>query len=179
MSFEDVYETLPGDGWLTKEEAEFLYNKAKDSQRAILEVGCYKGRSTVLLASFNRPVFCVDPFSNFDESDISGDSIYEIWNQNLAERGIKNIDFIRGKIEQVFYPYITEKFGFAYLDGDHTYLGSMNQLNKATEWNIPKICMHDYAFSGGGLNIKRAIEDSLQYRLKEVVGTMAYCELQQ
>lgn len=74
MSFEEAYEQIPGNGWLSKEEARLLWKYATSVTGPILEVGCYKGRSTVLLALSNpqRQVYTVDPFSSFDSSDPTG-----------------------------------------------------------------------------------------------------------
>jgi hypothetical protein len=171
-TFEEVYETLPGDGWLFKSEAELLWNAANATQGDILEVGCYKGRSTVLLASLGRLVHCVDPFDGFD-SDLSGDDIIKIFWQNITSRGLdKNIIIYRNKVEI----WTNRSIGFAYLDGDHTYEGTIRQINKAVMCGAQSFCIHDYATSGGGREVLRALE---YYRIApvQIVNRMAHCVL--
>ena len=157
MTFEEVYDTLPG-GWLTKEEALLLYESARHAEGAILEVGEYRGRSTVLLASFGRPLLCVDPFGGFD-SDMSGDEVQRIFLQNMKERDIWNFVLYRQKIED-WLGDMRCRVGFAYLDGDHTYKGTESQIEVALACGAEIICIHDYADSGDGLEVKRAVDAS-------------------
>ena len=174
--FELVYETVPGNGWLTKEEAEYLFEATSMYQGDILEVGCYQGKSTVLLASFDRPVHCVDPFSNFDSDDPTGSKTYQKFLQNLDSRQIKNVKIYKRKLCDAMFYLPSESIDFAYLDGDHTYDGTVEQLVSASLLGCKAVCVHDYATFGGGLNIKRAIQDTKAFRHIGTVGTMAYCE---
>jgi MMP 1-O-methyltransferase len=64
-------------GWLTKKESEFLYNQAKkvSGKNAIVEIGSWKGRSTVCLGigvkeGNKAKIYAIDPHS---------DSLYEWW----------------------------------------------------------------------------------------------------
>lgn len=177
MTFDEVYETLPGTGWLTKEEARLLYGVASEATGPILEVGSYYGRSAVLLASLGNDVHCVDPFDNFDSADMSGDSICDAFKRNVFyERGLKNVYLHRVRIEDFDWSYERPAFKFAYLDGDHTYQGSMNQITKALSLGIQQMCIHDYAQEGGGVNIVKAIGDS-GLTVVQVVERMAHCRL--
>jgi len=169
-TFDEVYETVPGTGWLTKPEAELLYKSARQTRGAILEVGCYHGRSSVLLASLSRTLYCVDPFSNFDTGDMDGRQAKIKFIENLTSRG-HPVFFganNRGKQEPPFGPnvYLFQQkieqweiraVGFAYLDGDHTLAGTLNQLNVALEAGARIVCVHDYADDGEGVNVKDAI----------------------
>lgn len=171
-NFQEVWETLP-EGWLTEEEAILLWGVASKFKGPILEVGCYRGRSTCLLASLGRLVYCVDPFDNFD-SDLTGDQIEKIFWDNLAERKITNVVHFRMKIEN-WKPTPVE---FAYLDGDHTFDGTCDQIKVAINAGAKEICVHDYADSHGGLHIKNAIESFPdELRLATLAGTMAHCEV--
>ena len=57
-------------GWLSLDEAALLYHLARQTTTgSIVEVGSYRGRSTVALAKGalaggNRPVYAVDPHEN-------------------------------------------------------------------------------------------------------------------
>lgn len=152
MKFDTVYNLLPAHGWLTKDEARLLWDTAVACVGAILEVGSYYGRSTVLLASTGRQVHSVDPFVRFDDADPSGDIIRASLLKNLHDRSLHNVTQHRCPIEE-WQPVMV---GFAYLDGDHTYQGTLRQIEKAMLCGAPVIAIHDVNDSGGGLEVKRA-----------------------
>lgn len=170
-SFQEVWETLPA-GWLTEEEAILLWGVASKFKGPILEVGCYRGRSTCLLASLERMLYCVDPFDNFD-SDLSGDDVAAIFRKNLSERYITNFKLFRTMIED----WPIQPVEFAYLDGNHTFLGTLHQIDQAIRAGAKEVCIHDYADTHGGLHIKNAINSHTNLRLITLAGTMAHCEV--
>lgn len=159
MTFDQVYETLPGNGWLTREEARLLWSFAGTFDGPILEVGCYEGRSTVLLASFGRPVYCVDPFDDaFQGVDGSGEKTYQSYRANLDDRKIANVMTYRMRLEDLV---TRPKVGFSYLDGSHTYGGTLHQIRVAVECGARGIAIHDVNDSGEGLEIKLATLEML------------------
>lgn len=152
--FEDVYETLPANGWLTEIEARLLWEVARDAQGPILEVGCYYGRSTVLLASLNRPIYCVDPFSGFDSGDLSGEKVRTAFVENMNSRDIRLVFHLSDSRLIPMPPYVMlceqriedwhiRPVGFAYLDGDHTYEGTLTQINVALAAGASTVAIHD------------------------------------
>jgi len=163
-SFDDAYEVVP-DGWLTRPEAELLWAAADTTSGPILEVGLYRGRSTVLLSALGRPMYCVDPFDGFD-SDLSGDEVSAIWMDNMDSRGIENVCLYRERIED----WVARKVGFAYLDGDHTYEGTAAQIDKALEASAGGICVHDYTSPP----VMQAVADSILV-VVEIRGELAKC----
>lgn len=169
MNFDTIYETIPANGWLTKEEARLLWHQAYDCEGPILEVGSYEGRSTVLLASLGRLVYAVDPFDGFAD-DRSGNEIEACFTNNIQSRHIDNVRLFRQKIEE----WKPRPCGFAYLDGDHTYQGTLRQIGTAKKVGAKVICIHDYATEGGGAFVKKAIEDS-QLKIVNLVERMAHC----
>lgn len=152
MTFDEVYESLPGAGWLTKPEARLLWDTAKATEGPILECGCHLGRSTVLLASLDRLVYAVDPWLDDFDSDRSGDERHELFRANLNGRGIGNVSVFMQRIEN----WTPLPVGFCYLDGDHTYSGTVAQIRKALAGNPRAIAIHDVNDDGGGREIKRA-----------------------
>jgi len=172
MNFEEVFETLPANGWLTKPEAELLWRRARETEGPILEIGCYYGRSTVLLAALGRAVYCVDPFDNFD-SDLSGWEVAKKFTENLETRNIRNVMLYQQKIENLTS---LANVGFGYLDGDHTYEGTKSQLLAAINWDAQSICVHDYNDKGEGAEIIRAVEESRFY-VVEQVERIVFCRL--
>lgn len=151
-AFDELYEFLPGDGWLSKVEAELLWKWVNVVEGDILEVGCYKGRSTVLLTATDRRVLCVDPFKGFSTDDPSGLEIYKTFLANLKERRVENFSLFVTRVED----WTPKSVGFAYLDGDHTYQGTKVQIVVALKCEAKIIAIHDVNDSGGGLEVKRA-----------------------
>lgn len=173
MDFETLFASLPSDGWLDREEAELLLYAAKQTIGTILEVGCYYGRSTIVLASLGRPIICVDPFSNFNTEDPSGDKIEAGFLSNLKERGITNVSLVRKKIEE----WMPTSVGFAYLDGDHTYLGTVSQIKTAISCRASYVCIHDYGKRGDGRKIKEAVDRSSHLKILRNVGKLVFCRV--
>ena len=155
-----VFDSLPGTGWLTRAEADLLWDTAIKTEGAILEIGCYYGRSTKLLLSLpmmealrkrrNRVVHGVDPFSGFDD-DVEGQKAYEAV-KHLHTLGFSNLNIWAIRIED----WEPRPCGFCYLDGDHTYQGTINQIEKALECNPQAIAIHDVNDTGDGAAIKKA-----------------------
>lgn len=169
-TFEQALAMTPGNGWLTHDEARLLWDTAKDSAGDILEIGSYLGKSTILLACLGRQVHAVDPFSNFDTLDMVGDNIYERLVTNLHNRNLHDVIIYRQKIED----WLPVKVGFAYLDGDHTYEGTMSQIKVAKAAGAMTMCLHDYENAGGGREVVRAVSDS-GILVLEIVERMARC----
>jgi hypothetical protein len=169
MNFEQAWEQTTGNGWLTKDEAECLWNWAKAAPPGdILEVGCYKGKSTCLLACLERQMHCVDPFCGFDSDDPLGQDIYRQWCEAVDSRGFKHIQLYQQVIER----WQPVPVAFAYLDGDHTYAGTVAQIVAAKAAGATHICVHDYAEDGGGRAVANAC-DAMGLTLAMLVGTMA------
>jgi hypothetical protein len=166
LTFEEAYERIPGDGWLTEPEARLLWGAASVTEGPILEVGCYKGRSTCLLAYLGRPVYVVEPFSGFSSDDLTGEKIKATFLSNLDERGIHacrvfgckmpgpdaRVWLFEGKIEE----WTPRPVGFAYLDGDHTYAGTVAQIQKAMKGEPAVVAIHDVNDTGEGRDVKLA-----------------------
>lgn len=152
-TFEEVYTTLPADGWLTEDEARLLWDKASLYDGPILEVGCYKGRSTVLLASLGRPVYAVDPFAGFSTDDPSGEGVKAEWMGNVYSRGLSDVvQLFHRRVED----WAARPAGFAYLDGDHTYTGTLAQIRAALSCGARGVAAHDFNETGGGAEVRRA-----------------------
>lgn len=153
--FDEVFQGLPS-GWLSEGEARLLWNEAGRTDGPILEVGCYRGRSTCLLAALGRPMYCVDPFSGFDSDDPTGERILACWRENVSSRELFPALF-RTRVED----WEPIPVGFAYLDGDHTYRGTRNQVEKALQCGPSAIAVHDVNDSGGGVEVKKACLEAL------------------
>ena len=155
------FPNLPPEGWLSEAEARLLWETAKATSGAILEVGCYRGRSTVVLASLGRPVICVDSFAGFNDLDPDGSTTEIVFLETLKERGIKNVTLFRSKVEAWDETPHIGKIGFAHLDGDHTASGTRAQILKALACKVRAIAVHDVNDDGEGVYVKRACMEVL------------------
>lgn len=110
-------------------EGELLYQLAKKSKGNIVEIGSWKGRSTIWLAKGMlaskkkfRFVYAVDPHENMEAGDVrlAGKSYGEF---------LKNL--VRAKVREEVIPVVktsavavatwTEKVGLVFIDGSHNY----------------------------------------------------------
>lgn len=164
-----AYDQCPSHGWLAIEEAMLLVSTAEKTTGPIVEVGSYQGRSACLLGQLGRTVHCVDPWDDNFSSDLPGEEIRRRFLHNV--QSIKppiHIVSHRMKIED-WQPFPAE---LVYLDGDHTYEGTIRQVQKALECRPKWIAIHDVSNGGDGLHIARAAESMLG-RWRDLRGTMA------
>lgn len=168
MTFETVYATLPSDGWLSESEAELLWMSCVGCKLGV-EVGCYRGRSSVLLASRLDHLTCVDPFMGFCDGDLDGKKTLADFTANTQGRkDLCPIILIISRIEDVQQ---LPQADIVYLDGDHTYNGTCNQINAALKCDPKVIAVHDVNDKGEGSHIKRACIELLgqwNYRVERL-----------
>lgn len=161
-SFNDLFHLLPSRGWLTWDEAQLLHQTVEATDGDILEVGCYYGRSTVLLGTVakasGRHVHAVDPFEGFDDGDPSGEDAAKSIVRTLIDLRLQSTVTI---YIQSIEDWVPKPVGFAYLDGDHTYVGTLNQIAKALACGARAIAAHDVNDSGGGVEVRDAALDIL------------------
>lgn len=170
MISDELWNSLPPNGWLHRNEAELLMDVANDTEGPILEVGVYYGRSTCLLATLRRVIYAVDPFYNFDSDDPSGDNVCKAFQDNLSSRSIHNVILSRCLIEQ----WHCRPASFAYLDGDHTTAGTTAQIKAARDCGATELCIHDFDTKGGGLAVAKAIW-GWPLEIVEQVNSMVHC----
>lgn len=167
-AFLEAYSKLTPDGWLSISEALLLVTYAEETEGPIIEVGSYQGRSAMLFAQLpdrrtgkydhatgkyaTREVYCVDPWGDDFSTDLSGKQIFYRFRQNMRR--------IRARYYAV--PLRVEawhddvKSEFVYLDGDHSYQGTLNQIDKALQCNPKYIAVHDVNDDGEGVLVKQA-----------------------
>ncbi|OGQ61241.1 MAG: hypothetical protein A3G92_07445 [Deltaproteobacteria bacterium RIFCSPLOWO2_12_FULL_38_8] len=118
-------------GWLTENEGHYLYKKAKNVQKnnAIVEIGSWKGRSTVCLASGAKEgqgaiIYAVDPHQGSDEQQQKGYNEKDTFKEFKFNIQTKKVDgFIHAIREtskeaslKINYPV-----EFIFIDGLHKY----------------------------------------------------------
>jgi len=116
------------DGWLFPNEAAFLYTSAKNckGQGTIVEIGSWKGKSTVCLAKgsklqSNSKVYAIDPHTGSPEHG-------QVWTFEEFKQNIKNAE-----VEDIVIPFVktseevsktfNDPVEFLFIDGLHEYEG--------------------------------------------------------
>lgn len=136
------------EGWINTQEISILQQLAKD--KICLEIGSYKGKSSVGIAEVAKEVFCVDTFS----ADGSGQNQHEntLTLNEFTEntKGYSNISPCVGNSKIMVPLFEDNKFDFIFIDGDHSYEGVKNDILVC--WPKLKIggimAFHDYKWDG-------------------------------
>lgn len=126
-------------GFLTEREARFLALVAAcaPAQGVILEIGSYKGKSTVGLASIAQryglgPVVAVDPHSAPAVTDFGHGSQVSSWEDfqaSLRAGGVeRSVEPHRAYSRDLARGW-TRPIRFLWIDGDHTYRGAKEDID--------------------------------------------------
>ncbi|MFJ7734149.1 class I SAM-dependent methyltransferase [Lysinibacillus sp. NPDC097231] len=149
------------EGWQTLEETVGLLHipiLVDNIEGAIVEIGSYKGKSTICLAtgsnkiSINkRPVYAVDPFTHLDDNN-GFISMYEksyfdsFWGNIQSFNLEKDIIPIK-KYSNDAVQDVPQKIAALFIDGDHSYEGISRDIKLYANKVIPHgiIAFHDYS----------------------------------
>jgi hypothetical protein len=120
-------------GWMTPGQASTLYDSAINCPNGsqIVEIGSFRGRSTIVLASAADPsitVIAIDPHAGNDRGpqEIDGfaaeaDDDHAIFKKNLAEAGVTDrVQHLRMFSDDA-HGEVTGDIGVLYVDGAHRY----------------------------------------------------------
>jgi len=126
-------------GFLSEKEGRFLAlaAAAAPASGTILEIGSFKGKSTVGLASIARhynldPVVAVDPFTAPSSTDPTLDgesSTYAAFMNTLRLAGLESHVEVHQAYSSDLAPQWSRKLRFLWIDGDHTYAGTKSDLD--------------------------------------------------
>lgn len=141
------------EGWLSDLEAVFLYNQAREaSGGVILEIGSYKGKSTICLAKGSRggrrvPVYAIDPHKDTTTQQIwlGGRSSFDDFTSNMARAGVSDLVMpLVQKSEEAGRKWNTP-IALLWIDGDHSYTGAKTDFELFSPWVIEGgvIAFHD------------------------------------
>ncbi len=121
------------EGWMTEGQAHALYDAARSCPKGgtIVEIGSFRGRSTIVLASAADPsvtVYAIDPHAGNDRGpqEIEGfaaeaDDDHAVFNRNLAEAGVADrVRHIR-KFSDDALADVPAAIDVLYIDGAHRY----------------------------------------------------------
>jgi MMP 1-O-methyltransferase len=120
-------------GWLTDEEGEALYALAKEcsGRGAIVEIGSWKGKSTICLGLGSRagrgvPIFAIDPHADYRFGDFKA---------NVERAGIHDLVTPIASLSQSAADDFDEPIELLFVDGSHEYDLVLEDFEK---W-VPKV----------------------------------------
>ena len=161
-------------GWLTDEEGEALYELARRCRGdgAIVEIGSWKGKSTVCLglgsqAGASVPIYAVDPHADYRFGDFK---------TNVERAGIAELVRPIASLSQAAAGSFDEPIELLFVDGSHEYDLVLEDFE---QW-IPKVidggwvAFHDTTWTAGPRKVVgQGIYRSRRFRdARFVVGSM-------
>ncbi|MDO8389222.1 MAG: class I SAM-dependent methyltransferase [Actinomycetota bacterium] len=133
-SFDQLLAAVEGvDGWMSPDQAERLYRAAQGAREGdtIVEIGSFRGRSTVILAGAARAgvnVIAIDPHAGNDRGpqefegyvqEASEDN--QVFNANLAAAGVADkVRHVRA-FSDAAHSDVQGEISVLYIDGAHRY----------------------------------------------------------
>jgi predicted O-methyltransferase YrrM len=127
------------EGWLTANEAQCLHDAAQSARLGVVEIGSYRGRSTVALAlgaGGRVPFWAIDPHDTFDASGAwtFGPDDRTALLRNLLDCGVA------ADIHVVMLPSVAAACGWwqpldlLFIDGDHSEAGTLADWRAWSPW---------------------------------------------
>lgn len=161
-------EPLP-DGFLSQPEIDELIYLAKD--RDVLEMGAYKGRSTVCMARAAKSVTSVDWHNGDCHVDKLGQrSTKEEYLKNIAR--YPNVKPIIGRIEEEVPKLAGNSYDLVFVDASHDFESVQRDMRLAMSFNPRVIAVHDF----GLFDVTPALE-AMGLTPTIVVDTLAVFEM--
>lgn len=128
-------------GFMVPGQEEYLFNKVKSlpNDAVVVEIGSYKGRSTVAMAyaciGTSIKIYSIDTWDGND-IDFSDRTLFDIWQQNLQKNGLYKYVFpLQGASHQVLSQWLeltnAEKFDFIFIDGSHQFLDVLKDFEQS------------------------------------------------
>lgn len=132
LAFDDVLAQVASvEGWMTDDQARRLYDRSSDlgAGTRIVEIGSFRGRSLVVLASAAEngvEIVSIDPHAGSDrgpqeiEADQDrGDDDHSVYNRNLTDAGVRDrITHVR-KMSDDALADVEGEIDLLYIDGAH------------------------------------------------------------
>lgn len=121
MALDDV------EGWLGIDDARFLYQMARKTSGSIIEIGAYRGRSTISLAFGAREtgsiVYSIDPHAVFDGvlGGRFGPSDRVAYYRNLLKAGLVEYAALVNLTSSQVASCWRDDIALLFVDGDHRY----------------------------------------------------------
>lgn len=150
------------DGWLSMEEAVALHNAAQSCDGVAVEIGSYKGKSTVAIASgLNGTLYAIDPHTgNVEHRNVGHSDTYEEFLRNTKD--YRNIMPLRMTSHEGRRFVADNSVGLLFIDGSHEYTDVIKDIS---DW-IPTlrdeatVAFNDYEWPG----VYRALMETIAVR---------------
>ncbi len=166
-SFDEALEAVEQvDGWMSPDQALRLYNAAAATHHGetIVEIGSFRGRSTIVLASaapVGVQIVAIDPHAGNDRGPQEIDGFeaaaatdHDVFNANLAAAGVtERVRHIRS-FSDVAHDEVVGEVAVLYVDGAHRYAPARSDIR---EWGTRvapggTLLIHD-SFSSVGVTL--------------------------
>ena len=159
------------DGWMSPDQAERLYRAAAGTHAGeqIVEIGSFRGRSTIVLASASPEgvaVVAIDPHAGNDRGPNEIDGFveaaatdHEVFNANLAAAGVTDrVRHVRA-FSDAAHADVQGDLAVLYVDGAHRYAPARNDIRDWGARVAPggTMLIHD-SFSSVGVTLAIARE---------------------
>jgi predicted O-methyltransferase YrrM len=144
-----------------------------------LEIGCFRGQGTLMLAKYFSNITCVDPWDDEYVKERPGFSFapssqwvgqYEKFSANTASIAEK-LTICRGKSKDVLPTMPSESFDFIFVDGDHSH--DAVAIDAAESFRLVKnggiILFDDYTWVRENTGPKTAIDEFCKQHADDVV----------
>jgi predicted O-methyltransferase YrrM len=143
--------TLP-DGWLSNQEATELQRLA--TGKTVLELGAWKGRSTVVLAQVARYVVSVDRHQGIPERE----GVESLPDYLVNVRGLDNVAIVIAQFDRIV-PLFDSFFNLCFIDGSHdeqsVYEDAMMAMEHTDGYGT--IAFHDFDMDSVKKGVLRAM----------------------
>ncbi|MHC5610946.1 MAG: class I SAM-dependent methyltransferase, partial [Nostoc sp.] len=156
VSYQNIHNAVESiEGFMVTGQEEYLFNKVKSlpEDAVIVEIGSFKGRSTVAMAyaciGTKRKIYSIDTWDGND-ADFSERQFFEVWQQNIQLNGLEQyIIPLRGYSHDVLKRWDkltnSKAIDFIFIDGSHQYLDVLKdfELSFSLVKNGGWIAFHD------------------------------------
>ncbi|MBN3876014.1 class I SAM-dependent methyltransferase [Nostoc sp.] len=156
ISYQNIHDAVESiEGFMVPGQEEYLFNKVKSlpEDAVIVEIGSFKGRSTVAMAyaciGTKRKIYSIDTWDGND-ADFSERQFFEVWQQNVQLNGLEQYVIpLRGYSHHVLscWDKLTNSkaIDFIFIDGSHQYLDVLKdfELSFSLVKNGGWIAFHD------------------------------------
>ena len=169
------------DGWLSDSEGELLYKLAKNipSGQAIVEIGSWKGKSTVWLAKGTEAgqgnkVYSIDPHSRSKAHISEGErSTYPTFLTNLNKAGVQNTVVPLVTTSDKAARRWQEKVGLLWIDASHEYQDVKRDFLSWKRHLLPGaiVALHDCDQPGPAQVVEEYLRHSSDFTIMQYVDT--------
>lgn len=178
------------EGHLTDREVRFLalLGSVPTATGEVLEIGSFKGKSTVVLAKSaqlaGQPRICaVDPLdlpAATDPTEIAPTALAGVFHGNLRAQGVEaNVEFHPQRSEELARTW-QRPLRLLWIDGDHTWAGARNDVEAFAKFLAPGgiIAFHDvlHRYEGPVRALSELVLSSPKYGACGVVGSIGWAQ---